>query len=98
MLKEVAEKLKTSDVPVIKKLHNKNGTKLLVIGLRQGVTLAEHTAPCKAQLMVIKGEIDFNTETESRRYDCFETYDIPLKVKHSVVAIEDAMFLLLLDE
>ena len=94
----VAEELKTSDRPVIKKLYSKHGTKLLAIGLREGVVLAEHTAPGKAQLMVIKGEIDFNTETESRRYDCFETYDIPLNVKHSVVAIEDAMFLLLLDE
>ena len=95
---EVAEELKQRNEPVIKKIHDKNGIKIMAIGMARGVALAEHVAPCKAKLLVIKGEIDFNTETESRRYGCYESYDIPKDVKHSVVAWDDAIFLLFLNE
>ena len=65
MMTEVAEKLKKSNAPVVKEVYNENGTKILAIGLGRGVTLAEHVAPCKAKLLVVQGEIDFNTATES---------------------------------
>ncbi|QIE60905.1 hypothetical protein G5B37_09150 [Rasiella rasia] len=95
---EVAEKLKKSDVPVVKKIHDANGTKILAIGLRRGVSLAKHKAPCKARLLVIKGEVDFNTEEESMRFACYESYDIPMNVTHSVEAWDDAICLLFLNE
>ena len=98
MMTEVANKLKLSDSPVVKKIHDENGTKIMAIGLARGVELAEHVAHCKARLLVIKGEIDFNTETESRRYACYESYDIPMNLKHSVVAWDDAIFLLFLND
>lgn len=98
MMTEVAENLKLSDRPVIKKILDENGTKIMAIGLGRGVELAEHVAPCKTRLLVIKGEIDFNTATESKRFTCYESYDIPFNVKHSVVAWDDAIFLLFLNE
>ena len=98
MMTEVAEKLKKSNAPVVKEIHNENGTKILAIGLGRGVTLAEHVAPCKAKLLVVQGEIDFNTATESKRFACYESYNIPMDVKHSVVAWDDAIFLLFLNE
>ncbi len=98
MLKELATKLKTSDTPVIERIYNQNGTKLIAIGLKKDVTLAEHTAPSKAKLIMAKGEVDFNIDGKSLRFDALDTYDIPLKVKHSVVALEDTVFLLLLSE
>jgi len=98
MITEIAENLKVCNMPVIKKIYNEHGTKIVAIGLKRGVELAAHTTPCKATLLVIKGEIDFNTETESRRYACYESYNIPINVKHSVVAWDDAIFLLILNE
>ncbi len=98
MMTEVAENLKCSDAPVVKKIHEKNGFTIMAIGLKRGVELAAHMAPCPAKLIVIKGEIDFNTATESRRYACYESYDIPLNVMHSVVAYDDAIFLLFLNK
>lgn len=92
---EVAQKLKTSGAPVVKKILEENGTTITAIGLRRGVELSEHEALCPSQLLVIKGEIDFNTATESRRYACYESYDIPAFTKHSVVAWDDAIFLLI---
>ncbi|WP_255505984.1 hypothetical protein [Mesonia sp. K4-1] len=97
MMTELAKSLKLSDQPVIKKILDENGTKVLAIGLKRGVELTEHVAPCKAKLLVIKGEIDFNTNSESRRYACYESYDIPINLKHSVVAWDDAIFLLFLN-
>lgn len=97
MLTELAKSLELSDQPVIKKILDENGTKVLAIGLKRGVELKEHVAPCKTKLLVIKGEIDFNTNLESRRYACYESYDIPINLKHSVVAWDDAIFLLFLN-
>ena len=96
MVQEVADLLQSSETPVLKKIYDKNGTKLLVIGLKQGVVLKEHTAPSGAKLIVMQGEIDYNTQSSSYRFAQLDTYDIPEKVPHSVVAIEDAVFLLLL--
>ena len=98
MMTEVAQSLKTSDRPIIKKILEENGIKIMAIGLGRGVELAEHVAPCKARLLVIKGEIDFNTKTESKRFACYESFDIPMDVKHSVVAWDDAIFLLFLNK
>ncbi len=98
MLSEVIEKLSCNDQPIIKTIYDYNQTKIVAIGLRRGVQLTEHVAPCKATLLVIKGEVDFNTEKESRRYACFESYDIPLNLKHSVMAWDDAIILLFLSQ
>ncbi len=98
MLKEVAEKLKNSNTPVMQKIHTNNGTKLIAFGLKKGVALAEHTAPSKAKIIMVQGEVDFNMKQESYRLATLDTYDIPLKEKHAVVGVEDAIFLLLLSE
>lgn len=98
MLQEVAQKLQSSDSPVTQEIYNHQGTKLIAIGLKAGVELAEHTAPSKATLIMIQGEVDFNIKDESYRFAPLDTYDIPLKVKHAVVGIEDAIFLLLLTQ
>jgi quercetin dioxygenase-like cupin family protein len=97
-MKEVAENLKVSDQPIMKTIYEEGDTTVIAIGLGRGVELAEHLAPCKAKLMVVQGEIDFNTETESRRYACFESYDIPMNLRHSLVAWGDALVILFLTE
>jgi quercetin dioxygenase-like cupin family protein len=96
MLKAVAEELKSSDGPVVKKIYTGDGTMLLAIGLRKGVELAEHTAPSTAKLIMIQGKVNFNLKDESLRFARHDTYDIPLGKKHTVVGVVDAIFLLLL--
>jgi hypothetical protein len=96
IINKIAEGLSKSDVPIIKQVYDKAGCKLLAIGLRSGVTFPEHLAPSKAKLIVVQGEIDFKTATDIYRFERFDSFDIPLHVKHSVVGIYDAIFLLLL--
>lgn len=94
-LNEIAQALSTSNKPVIKQIYNQEGQKMIAVGLKKGVVFPEHLAPAKAKLMVIQGEVDYNTETENFRFESFDTYDIPMKVRHSVVAFYNAIFLVL---
>jgi len=98
MLRKVEKKLVTSSRPVLETIHSQKDSKIIAVGLKCGVEFAEHTAPGQAKLIMIKGEIDFNMKDESLRFETLDTYDIPLKVKHSVVAMEDAIFLLVLSD
>jgi quercetin dioxygenase-like cupin family protein len=95
VLNEIAEALANSEKPVVKQVYNHDDTKLIAIGLRKGVELSEHVAPGKAKLMVIQGEVDFNTDTRSFRLAQFDSFDIPEDVAHSVIGVYDAIFLLL---
>lgn len=96
VLTEISEAISGSDKPIIKQIYSKNGQKMLAIGLRKGITFPEHTAPSKAKLMVVQGQIDFVISTDRKKLERFDSYDIPQEVKHSVVGVEDAIFLLLL--
>ncbi|MFD1063985.1 hypothetical protein ACFQ1Q_12075 [Winogradskyella litorisediminis] len=98
LLNEISEALPKSNQPLVKQIYNKAGKKLMAIGLKSGVALADHIAAGKAKLMVVQGEIDFNTETDSYRLERFDSFEIPEDVKHSVVGVFDAIFLLLIKE
>ena len=95
-LNDMAEAITFSNEPLIKQIYDKSGKKLLAIGLRHGVTLPEDVARAKAKLMVVQGEIDVNTATHSFRLERFDSFDIPKDVKHTIVGVFDAVFLLLL--
>ena len=96
VLNEISESLSKSKKPLIKKFYDKADKKLLVIGLRSGVELPENLTTSKGKIMVIQGEIDFNTATSSYRLERFDSFDIPQGVQHSVVGVFDDIFLLLL--
>ena len=96
VINEISESLSKSKKPLIKQIYDKADKTLLVIGLRRGVELPENLTTSKAKIMVVQGEIDFNTATSSYRLERFDSFDIPPDVKHSVVGVFDAIFLLLL--
>ncbi|MDA9056561.1 hypothetical protein N9K49_01780 [Flavobacteriaceae bacterium] len=96
VINEISESLSESKKPLIKQIYDKAGKTLFVIGLRRGVELPENLTNSKAKIMVVQGEIDFNTATSSYRLERFDSFDIPPDVKHSVVGVFDAIFLLLL--
>ena len=94
VLNEIAAALTTSVKPIIKQIYNQEGQKMLAIGLKKGVVFPEHLAPSRAKLMVIQGEVNYRTATDTFRFQSFDSYEIPMEVKHSVVGIEDAIFLI----
>lgn len=95
-LKEMSDSIKCSALPVTTRVYEKNGINITAIGLARGV-LIEHVVPCKTKLLVVKGEIDFNINGQSSRLGCFESLEIPMNVKHSVVGWDEAIFLLIKD-
>lgn len=97
-LSEIEQKAVSTYKPVVHNLYQADGSKLMAVGLKRGAVLPEHIAPTKAKLIIIKGEVDFNTATESYRLSMSDSFDIPLKVPHSVVAYNDALFLILFDQ
>jgi quercetin dioxygenase-like cupin family protein len=97
-LNQLEKESLATDKPVIRSIYQADQSKLLAVGMKTGVVLPEHTAPTKAKLMVVKGEIDFNTETESIRLAAPDSLEIPEDVVHSVEAYNDAMFLLHLEQ
>jgi quercetin dioxygenase-like cupin family protein len=98
MLQDLNLDLKQSDSPVIKPYYIHGSTKILAIGLKDGVTLAKHKAPSKAQLLVVKGKIVFKIKDEEIHLDTCDTFKIPLDVEHEVIGKSDAIFLLILSE
>jgi len=96
-LHDIEQKSLQAETPVLGTIFKADGSKVIAIGMKRGVVLQKHTAPSKAKILVIKGEIDFNTENQSKRLALYESYDIPLELTHSVEAYEDALFLLLLE-
>jgi quercetin dioxygenase-like cupin family protein len=97
-LSEIVEEATLSGQPVVQNIYQADGSKLIAIGMKGGMVLPEHKAPAEAKLMVIKGEIDFNTATKSLRLAVPDSLHIPLDVVHSVQAYNDALFLLLLEQ
>ena len=94
MITELAQKLKSSEVPLFTKIHEQDGTTITAVGLKRGLLLKKSDFPKPTRLLVIKGEIDFNTTGESRRYACYESYEIPETPDYSLEAWDDAIFLL----
>jgi hypothetical protein len=72
----------------LKPVYNHDDTKLM--GLRKG-QLNFHVAPGKAKLIVIQGEVDFNTDTPSFRLAQFDSFDIP-KMSRTSMGVYDAIF------
>lgn len=97
-LQEEVHTARNVDTPVIQNIYNEQGSKLIAVSMKQGMVLPEHKSLCKANLFVIKGEIDFNTTYESIRLATADSYEIPMDQTHTVAAREDALFLLLMDK
>lgn len=98
VLNQIESALVTSEQPVIEQIYDLASKKLLVIGLRNGLALAEQWYDGQAKVMVVKGEIDLNTATHSYRLERFDTFDIPANMLHTIVGMYDAIFLLLIRE
>jgi hypothetical protein len=94
-LLEIEQASLASSLPVVKPIFSTTGSRLIAVGMKAGLILKEHIALTKTKIMVIKGEVDFNTQNESRRLGTYDSYDIPVHLAHTVEAYDDALFLLL---
>lgn len=95
IIKELLTQLETSDKPIAKSIRKGESFNLISIGFKKDMILKEHMTTIPAKLIVVKGcvvykEIDFSSTLHE-----YDTYDIPVNIKHSVVALEDSLCFLI---
>mgnify|MGYP001571191612 FL=1 len=98
VLNDISQALAKSDTPIIEHIYCKDGKKLSAIGLRSGAEFLDFIPSLQGKIMVVQGEIDFNTCTNSYRLECFDSFDIPEGKIQSIVGVFDAIFILLMEE
>ena len=90
-IKDIKLKLKTSNNPVAKSLHQGLGFKTLVIGFKKGMILKEHKAHIKSKLTVLEGAVIYKEEHRVIELEQYDEVEIPIEITHSVEAKEDSL-------
>ena len=90
-IKDIKLKLKTSNNPVAKSLHQGLGFKTLVIGFKKGMILKEHKAHLKSKLTVLEGAVIYKEEHRIIEPEQYDEVEIPIEITHSVEAKEDSL-------
>jgi len=93
-IKDVKVKLKTSNNPVAKSLHQGLGFKTLVMGFKKGMILKEHKAHIKSKLTVLEGSVIYKEEDRIVELEQYDEMEIPIEIIHSVEALEDSLCIL----
>lgn len=94
IIKEVLAKLETSDNPIAKSLHTGNGYNVLVMAFKKGMILKEHKAHILSKLTVLEGSVIYKEEHRVVELSQYDEVEIPVKVIHSVEALENSLCLL----
>lgn len=97
-IREIIEKIKTATKPVSSVLSKTDTTTILAIGLGKDVLLKEHKAPGNATILVIKGCIIYQSQEQHTELETYNSFKIPLEEVHSVVAKEEAVFLVIINK
>ena len=90
-IKDIKLKLKTSNNPVAKSLHQGLGFKTLIIGFKKGMILKEHKAHIKSKLTVLEGAVIYKEEHRIIELEQYDEMEIPIEITHSVEAKEDSL-------
>jgi len=93
-IKSILEKTKVEDKPIVSVLSKGSNSRLIAIGLGDGVVLKEHKAPGPTRMIVLKGELEYRAQGEVKVLSELDEFDIPLKEIHSVTGRGQTVFLL----
>lgn len=91
ILKVVIEKMKIATAPVTAVLHKNESSRVVVLGLKEGVKLKEHKTDIPAKITVLFGKVDFTLPEGNHLLQQYDTLEIPLNIMHSVIAHEDSL-------
>lgn len=94
-LEEITTEVENSGTPVAKILRKGEKFHVLAIGFKKGMLLPEHKSDIPARLVVIKGEVVYNTHNNSTILGLYREYEIPVGEFHWVEAKEDSLILVI---
>ena len=95
IIKEILAELKIKDHPVAKALFKKDGFKVLVLALKKDMILKEHKANVPTKLIVLEGQIIYNSDATEITLNKYDEFAIPVNDLHAVTANDDALCLLI---
>ncbi len=95
ILKEIIQDLETAKDPVYKILWKGESSHTLVIGFKKGMQLHKHKSDIQARIIVIKGEVVYNSENGAVTLGLYDEFQIPIKEYHWVDANEDSLMLVM---
>jgi quercetin dioxygenase-like cupin family protein len=73
-----------------------NGLRIVLIALHEGADMARHTADGIISLQVLEGKLQFNTDFQSVELHSGQMLALHERIPHSVLAINETIFLLTL--
>lgn len=68
---------------------------LISISFKKGMVLEKHTTSIPARLVILRGEVIYNTELQRTELKQREEHQIPVDEPHWVEAVEDSVALLI---
>lgn len=95
MLHQLRKERITSKVPVVKVFEKNSGLKIIGIALGKDVVLKEHMTKLESKLVILEGAVEYIEESRSFTFHHFDEFDIPINTKHSLLAKEDSLCLLI---
>lgn len=87
--------LKEATKPVAHVLRKTQHGKVLAIGFREGMHLADHQTKMPTRLLVVEGKITYHQGEINQTLGLFDEYEIPVNTTHAVTANSDSVILLI---
>lgn len=79
----------------VKKLISKKGCETVLISLEKGYNIPDHGSPRDTLLIMLEGIIQFRIKGQDHKMEKFQSFNFPSKDIHSVLAVENAKFLII---
>ena len=87
--------LKEAAKPVARVLRKTEHGRVLAIGFRKGMHLADHQTKVPTQLLVVEGSVTYHQDEINQTLSLFDEYEIPVNTTHAVTANSDSVILLI---
>ena len=94
-IQAILSELDHASGPVVKVLRRGETSKVIVLGFKKGMILKEHQTGVSTRLVVIDGHVTYRSATGNEGLHKFDELEIPVRVAHSVEAMEDSICFLL---
>ncbi|MDP9079611.1 MAG: hypothetical protein M3O71_19455 [Bacteroidota bacterium] len=95
IIKDIIAQAKTSNRPIAKIIKHIGNNKVIVIGLKKGITWADHKISLPTILIVVDGSIIYREGHKATALEKLDNFNIPANITHALEALEDSLCILL---
>ena len=87
-LDSILEELNHATNPIAKVILQGKACKVLVLAMKKGMKLKEHTAKMPSDLLILYGSVQYMANDETIKSKTLEHLSIPVGLKHELYAAE----------